>query len=281
MSQGNSSGGVWSKLFIAALVVILLGAGGFGAFYLQASNSQTELNSQIADLNKQLADSKGQVANLQKDLASSQEQVASLESEGAKTQTLLSDANFALSASETQLSSVRWQLSGLQSDLDTANQRVRSSVTELAGYVAAQADFQSQISALQTNLDRMKTGYGYLFKDPTYAAMKSFMAADQTDKNKYVTNAYECDDFSADTILAAAKQNIRCAFVTIDFPTSAHAVVAFQTTDRGLIYIEPQSDEEVNLQVGKRYYQSVIAAPGYYYPAPSYDDTVERFTVIW
>ncbi len=48
-----------------------------------------------------------------------------------------------------------------------------------------------------------------------------------------------------------------------------------------MVYIEPQSDEVVNLQVGGRYYQEVVPKPGYYYTTPSYDDTVVRFIVIW
>jgi hypothetical protein len=50
-----------------------------------------------------------------------------------------------------------------------------------------------------------------------------------------------------------------------------------------MVYIEPQSDEEVNLVAGKHYWtQCVIASPDHYYLNPTtYNDTIDRFNIIW
>jgi hypothetical protein len=95
-------------------------------------------------------------------------------------------------------------------------------------------------------------GHGYSFRDPTYTEMKDFIARDTTDENLYTEN-YTCINFTADVIRNAKAENIRCAFVYLEFSEAAHAIVAFNTIDRGLIYIEPQNDEEVSVSVGSFY----------------------------
>jgi hypothetical protein len=82
--------------------------------------------------------------------------------------------------------------------------------------------------------------------------MKDFIARDTTDENLYTEN-YTCINFTADVIRNAEAENIRCAFVYLEFENGAHAIVAFNTIDRGLIYIEPQSDAEVSVSVGSFY----------------------------
>ena len=79
----------------------------------------------------------------------------------------------------------------------------------------------------------------------------------------------------------AEADGIRCAYVRLGFPALGHAIVAFQTTDRGLVFVEPQSDEIANPVVGRRWYQCVVPEPGYFYLPPSYDDTIEEIQVIW
>lgn len=46
----------------------------------------------------------------------------------------------------------------------------------------------------------------------------------------------------------AEDEGFRAAYVYIEFPGDrAHSVAAFDTVDRGLIFIEPQYDDEVEL----------------------------------
>jgi len=191
---------------------------------------------------------------------------------------------------------------GMQTQIDANSQRMQTLQSELASvrntlnatnasFIQAQTELgetkseleakQQEMSALQTNYERLITGYGYVFNDPTYRQMKDFLATDTTDANEYDLKTYNCTDYSSSVIDAAAKQKTRCAYVSIDYPDSAHAIVAFNTTDRGIVYIEPQSDDEVLLEVGKHYYQSVIPTSDYYYLPPIYDDTVVRFNIIW
>jgi hypothetical protein len=142
-------------------------------------------------------------------------------------------------------------------------------VSGYAGYVRGRGDgYQSGVIA--------GAGSGYNLRDPTYDEVRQFLAQDRTDANKYVEGEYVCSDFAADVNTSAEAQGLRCALVEIKYPEgSGHAVVAFQTVDRGLVFIEPQYDEEVTIELGRSYAELND------YKKPSFDDTVIRYLVIW
>jgi len=116
---------------------------------------------------------------------------------------------------------------------------------------------------------------GYDLRNPTHQEMKEFLARDTTDFNKFIEDEYVCTDYSAEVKNNATARGIRCAFVYISYPEAAHSIVAFETQDRGLKFIEPQSDEEISLIVNKSYSQINN------FTRPEVDDTIERFIIIW
>ncbi len=116
----------------------------------------------------------------------------------------------------------------------------------------------------------------YSLRNPTYQEMKAFIAQDTTSSKTYVKDEYVCTDFAAAVNNNAEAYGIRCAVVDIFYPDGyGHTIVAFETTDRGLIFIEPQFDREVSVVVGKSYSQI-----NNFVPAPR-DDTIKRFVIIW
>ena len=90
-----------------------------------------------------------------------------------------------------------------------------------------------------------------------------------------------CIDFACDLQEEAAEQGIRSAVVSIDFPPGSysHALIAFETTDQGLIYFEPQLDKRMKVEVGRKYW-SWIYWPDYDYKI-DYDDTVMSIQLFW
>jgi hypothetical protein len=80
--------------------------------------------------------------------------------------------------------------------------------------------------------------------DPTYAELLAFLEADQIDEYSYIVGppkvAYICADFARDVHNNAEAAGIRAAWVGIDLEGQAegHALNAFQTTDRGLVFID-------------------------------------------
>jgi phage shock protein A len=240
------------------------------AAVLVAVNFSTQLNS----TRSQLTVSENNLSAVRTELASTQDSLSASQLE-------LKNTADDLTAARGQLTSTRNTLSSTQTELKSTQNQVTGLQSNITGLQSDLTSVRAQVDDLKTNLNRLTTSYSYIANDPTYAAMQTFLAADTTDSEPYVTGSYVCWNYASDVIADAAKQHIRCGFVYVEFPGSAHAVVAFNTTDKGLVYIEPQSDEVVQLKTGVHYYQSIIPKPGYHYAQPGYDDTVKVFDVIW
>ena len=156
-----------------------------------------------------------------------------------------------------------------------------------------------------------------VLRNPTYKELMDFLARDKTDLKPRIKGEYVCEDFSAEVNNNAELEGIRAAFVVMEYPQPpGHAIVAFETVDKGLIFIEPQTDERVEqLVIGKRFYQlyqlkvpqvpqytlafhwarpheaflgsldllrdASFSDSGYYYSPPPYDDTIVEFQIIW
>ena len=90
-------------------------------------------------------------------------------------------------------------------------------------------------------------------KNPTFQELRDFILRDPTNRNKFILNQYECRHFATEVNNNAEAEGLRCAFVLLCFERGQHAVVAFDTTDRGLVYIEPQTDARIHPEVGGKY----------------------------
>ena len=118
-----------------------------------------------------------------------------------------------------------------------------------------------------------------MLRDPTFAEMIAFLNKNKVNWNAY-TSEYVCVDFACELQRDAGSENMRMAVVLIDFPGRiGHALVAFETTDQGLIYFEPQADHRMKVEIGRKYW-SWIYWPEYNYDA-GYDDTVISIELIW
>lgn len=138
-----------------------------------------------------------------------------------------------------------------------------------AGYRAAQDEYKLA--------SRPADGKGAIvLRKPTYQEVKEFLAEDATNLRTYEDEDYVCVDFAAEVNNNAEEKGIRCAVVDIFHPGGyGHTVIAFDTVDRGLVFIEPQFDLEVKLEPGKSY--SRING---FTPAPR-DDTIVRYVISW
>ncbi len=112
--------------------------------------------------------------------------------------------------------------------------------------------------------------------NPTYQELREFLEHDKTDANPYIRGVYMCADFAADLNNNAEHQGIRAAYVTVRARTWGHALVAFETVDRGLVFVEPISDTYVKVEVGEvyRWLSGGVGSTGY-------GDTVIGIELIW
>ena len=179
-----------------------------------------------------------------------------------------------LSRIEPELASAQEELAITESELEIAEEELKTTREGLE-------TTKEELAHLKISYDGLVTGHGYTIKDPTYNRMMSFIGEDKIDKKRYVEGKYTCSHFAMDVCNNAEEEGFRCAFTIILYAEGGHAIIAFNTIDEGLIYIEPQSDELVEPEIGKSYYQCVIPKPGSSREKPDYDDTIEEILVIW
>ncbi len=114
-----------------------------------------------------------------------------------------------------------------------------------------------------------------LVRNPTYDQAMQFVFSDKTDNHTYAVSEYNCANFSADFQANARRAGFDCGYVTLFFAdNSIHALDCFNTTDRGTIYVEPQTDELVTLAVGEVYTGAIWNLQGQ-------NTTVIGFSVKW
>ncbi len=112
--------------------------------------------------------------------------------------------------------------------------------------------------------------------NPTYQELRQFLDSDPTEFNPYIKGVYMCADFAAQLNNNAEFKGIRTAYVIIHAREWSHAVVAFETVDRGTVFVEPMLDTEVEVVVGKPY-RWMAGREG----STSYENTVVELEFIW
>jgi len=260
----------WIMLIILAVVSLLL----FLLFY---------------NTNAQLHTVEAEFSATQTQLESTRTELNTTKVELGSTKTKLEATSVKLVTTETELQSTKDQLQSTETKLASTETELRSAETELASALTDLSTVQAELDEkeielieLQVNYEGLMAGHGYTIKDPTYSELMRFLADDDTDKAEYIKGEYECTEFSTDLCNRAEERGIRCAYVTIQFPDGmGHAIVAFNTIDKGLTYIEPQHDDLVKIVIGKPFYQCIMPKPDYYYTKPPYDDTIEEVLVAW
>jgi len=112
-------------------------------------------------------------------------------------------------------------------------------------------------------------------RDPLLLGVKMFLAdIPHIIKGYYDLDRNNCFKFSKDVQDAATKYGIRCGLVIISFHRSltGHAIVAFET-DYGLKFFEPQSANEEDVIVGRRYSTNLARIPD--------DDIIIKVEISW
>ena len=232
------------------------------------------INDQIAGLEKDKLTLETQTLNMQDERLILETQVTNLKTEssqlvnevaalGTQVSSLqtgtdeLENENIRL---ETQVSTLQANVSGFQSIIGSLENNAQSLETQISS-------FQTEIVVLETEVtESHNIGYsegylqgvkdsttdGFYLRNPTYAEVIDFVNTATTNENDY-SETYNCYSFTSDFNEDAFQIGYRCGFVYIEFSGSAHAIASFNTIDRGIIYIEPQTDEIVTLTVGQIY----------------------------
>jgi hypothetical protein len=182
-----------------------------------------------------------------------------------------------------ELSDLSKEKKSIQNELDSRNQDLLTVKSEIK-YI------QRELIKTRENLNKsfyeveMRRSDGVVeISNPTYSDAMVFIRADKTDKKKYVEGSFTCTHFSLEVKNNAEKNGIRCGYVVVNLSGGErHALIAFNTTDKGILYIEPQTDAEVNLRVEKDYWADclVVRSSRYYYRSDP-DNIVQDFDILF
>lgn len=113
----------------------------------------------------------------------------------------------------------------------------------------------TEVEQRKQELERVVYKDNKISLQPSYRTVKQFIRSDDTDKLEW-SNNFDCSEFSRRFIANFRKQGYFACVTELDFDDSAHDIVAINTSDRGIIFVEPQSDTIITqeeLQVGVNY----------------------------
>lgn len=139
-------------------------------------------------------------------------------------------------------------------------------------------DIELQIQIIERTRGHVSTseegGIQSEMKNPLLLSVKMFLADIRSWYHQYIEGRYVCSDFTQEVVHRATERGMRCGYVIILFEKSeiGHAIIAFET-DHGLIYIEPQNGEEVDVIIGKYYPQIADGISGY--------DCIKKIEIGW
>jgi len=116
---------------------------------------------------------------------------------------------------------------------------------------------ESEIKLAQYKYLADKLTQERLFKTPKYEDVIKFARADQTKYNKW-TKEYDCKSFAEEFIKNSINKGLYACFARVHFTNGDwHAVVEYNT-NKGKIYIEPQSGEVIKLRKGMNYIKYTV-----------------------
>lgn len=181
------------------------------------------------------------------------------------------------------ISSYQQETNSLEDQIDDLNE----GIDDTAEYITSLKEKWSLTNtSLQENVSEvqnLRTGSKFYLHDPTYAEVKDFIASDDTEQNIYDVDTFDCENFCIEINNNAEDQGMRCAFIIMYFyeKTTGHMIVGFDTIDQGMVYVEPQTDEWVDLEIGKEYWtECILPEEGYYY-SDHPDDTIKEILTFW
>jgi len=142
-------------------------------------------------------------------------------------------------------------------NLTNMSRQIKDLRTKISGLRKELRAEHKRNNELKNQLESVKKSKGLL--KPTYKQLKSFVLRDDTDLLEWEED-FDCTEFSNRFIDNFAKEGFFACTTELDLiidgEEAGHIIVAVNTKDKGLYYVEPQSDSIFpadELQVGKNY----------------------------
>jgi hypothetical protein len=190
------------------------------------------------------------------------DEITSLHNEASMLQsdlTSLQEENMALNENLRTKEQTYTELETDFKELQVKNKELRALQVE---FEELQADYQ-KTKSLQAEFENLQDDYQNLLErskqstlsNPSWLELKSFLEQDDTDTLTYDKTSFDCDGFAITLRDRALPFGYRCAFIGLSFgEVVGHALNAFETTDRGIIFVDAtEHDTIAYVQQGQPY----------------------------
>ena len=118
--------------------------------------------------------------------------------------------------------------------------------------------YEDEIDSLKTMQKEKIAGMSAIDYSPTLSEVKEVIKNNKIENMEYDDEAFNCVEFSNNLVKAFQEAKIYSCVTELWFEEGAHANVVVNTSDRGIIYIEPQDDKIIyNLEIGDDYCDKV------------------------
>lgn len=145
------------------------------------------------------------------------------------------------------------------------NDKIQEKENEISGLNYEIDDLQSKNSELREYNEELQNDKKELKEEmkrkemidynPPLKKVREIVEETDVDRNTYVEGEYNCAEFSYDLVNEFLERDVHSCSVELIFnDDSAHGLVALNTSDKGVIYVEPQDDKIIyNLEKGDDY----------------------------
>ncbi|MFC1990355.1 hypothetical protein ACFLVW_07405 [Chloroflexota bacterium] len=211
------------------------------------TSTQAELSSTkqtLVSMQSELSSTKGMLTSTQAELSSTKQTLAS-------TQVDLSATKQLLASTESELGSTKQSLTITQSQLSSTKQSLTLKQGELDKAEAKIILFQETFGAdVFSDMQPPVTGGGFVGSpnihnnptaiNPSWGQLITFLRNDPADDRYYSEGFFNCVSFAEMLHNNAEDAGIKAAFVAVRFKneTIGHALNAFKTTNKGLVYVD-------------------------------------------
>jgi hypothetical protein len=196
---------------------------------------------------------------------------------------MLNNLSESISQVEEQIPIAEKQILILESKLNILEQQISNVNNSIRAIEYDISEELTGLNIINSEINKLQSGKKYNLHDPTSGEVRLFIRRDKTDEKPYDDETFNCANYAQEVNNNAEAEGIRCAYVSLDFKHGGplHALVAFNTTDKGIIFYEPQLDKIAYLEIGKYYWGDCVRAdPGYFYMR-DIEDIVDSFELVW
>ncbi|MBA7476531.1 hypothetical protein ES707_11917 [subsurface metagenome] len=242
----------WTKMrktFVVIPVLALAAAIVYGIVITGEINPlKTELESVqsvLTSTQAELSSTEQALTTTQAELSSTEQTLTSTQAELSSTQAELSSTEQRLFSIQSELSSTKQALTSTQSELETTKAELEATEAELELYketlgIEVFSDKQPLYEKAGLSSREINLINNQIATNPTWQELIAFLRSDPTDDETYWKPVFNCANFAEMLHNNAETTGIKAAFVGVFFSDEeeGHALNAFKTTDRGLVYVD-------------------------------------------